>query len=147
MGHAGGDVDPNHMDATVVLAMCNWVMAELVRVFHNLPTEAAQAVVDSLAERRIPLVWQDGDLKRVLDPKISLYDQILLLVGSATGSVAADDVLDWTDYTDKAYFRKLLKRLHDERKINLSKDGKQIQILPPGTKHVADIIVARGLVV
>ena len=31
VGHVGGDVDPNHMDATGVLAQCNWVMGELVR--------------------------------------------------------------------------------------------------------------------
>ncbi len=147
VGHSGGDVDPNHMDASVVLSMCNWVMAELVRVFHNLPTTEAQSVVDSLAERRIPLIWQDGDLKRVLDPKIALQDQILLLVGSAPGSVAADDVLDWTDYKNKKYYRKLLKKLHDDRMINLSKDGKEITILPPGAKAVSDFIVARKLIV
>src|SRR5215831_12151768 len=28
VGHVGGDVDPNHMDATFVLASCSWVMAE-----------------------------------------------------------------------------------------------------------------------
>jgi hypothetical protein len=146
VGHAGGDVDPNHMDATVVLSMCNWVMAELVRVFHNLPTtEEAQAVVDSLAERRIPLVWQNGDLKRVLVPKITLQDQILLLVASAPGSVAVADVLNWTDYKNKAYFRKLLKRLHDDRMIDLSNEGKQIQILPPGVKAVSDLIAARSV--
>jgi hypothetical protein len=33
VGHAGGDVDPNHMDAVFVLTSCNWIMAELVRVF------------------------------------------------------------------------------------------------------------------
>ena len=37
VGHAGEDVNSNHMDATLVLSMCNWIMAELVRVFHALP--------------------------------------------------------------------------------------------------------------
>ena len=50
VGHVGGDVDPNHMDSAAVLAMCNWVMCELVRVYHSLPTTGAQKVVDSLAE-------------------------------------------------------------------------------------------------
>src|SRR5437868_1963365 len=64
VGHVGGDVDPNHMDATVVLGMVNWIMAELVRVLHQLPIEDAQKVVDQLVERRIPIVWQIGDVKR-----------------------------------------------------------------------------------
>jgi hypothetical protein len=80
VGHAGGDVDPNHMDATVVLSMCNWIMAELVRLLHATTTSEAQSVVDSLAERRIPLVWQSGDLKRVVDPSVSSEPKALLAV-------------------------------------------------------------------
>ncbi len=147
VGHVGGDVDPNHMDATVVLSMCNWVMAELVRVFHNLPIAEAQVLVDSIAERNIPLVWQGGDLKRVLDPNVSLQDQILLLIASSPGTVAAAELLRWVDYENKVYFRKILRKLHDSRLINLSSDEKQVQILPPGMKVVTDFICARGLVV
>src|SRR5437764_12257932 len=66
VGHVGGDVDPNFMDALMSLSACNWIMAELVRVFHNLSIEDAQQLVDALAERRIPLVWQRGAMKRVL---------------------------------------------------------------------------------
>src|SRR6266851_1018203 len=48
VGHIGGDVDPNHMDATFVISSCNWVMAELVRVYHDLSTNEAQEIVDTL---------------------------------------------------------------------------------------------------
>lgn len=30
VGHVGGDVDPNHMDASVVVGMAKWLVAELV---------------------------------------------------------------------------------------------------------------------
>src|SRR5258707_12835883 len=50
VGHAGGDVDPNHMDAVFVLSSCNWVMAELVRVFHDVSVAEAQTFVDKLVE-------------------------------------------------------------------------------------------------
>jgi hypothetical protein len=48
VGHAGGDVDPNHIDATLVVSTCNWIMAELVRVFEELPISEAQNLVDRL---------------------------------------------------------------------------------------------------
>src|SRR5687768_3642582 len=32
VGHVGGEVDPSHLDATAVLSMSSWVVAELVRV-------------------------------------------------------------------------------------------------------------------
>jgi hypothetical protein len=35
VGHTGGDVDPNHMDSVAVLSKCNWIMGELVRVYHT----------------------------------------------------------------------------------------------------------------
>jgi hypothetical protein len=143
VGHVGGDVDPNHMDATVVMSMCNWIMAELVRVFHQLSTEEAQAIVDSLAERRIPLIWQNGQMKRVLDPKIPLRGQILLLTASSPGPVRVDDLLTWCDYKNKPYFLKILKRLHAERKIELFKERGTVEILPPGTEAASNYISSR----
>src|SRR5882762_10299640 len=42
VGHVGGDVDPNLMDATAVYSNASWILAELVRVFHNVKTPEAQ---------------------------------------------------------------------------------------------------------
>jgi hypothetical protein len=143
VGHVGGDVDSNHMDANAVLAMCNWIMSELVRVYHGLSIPEAQQVVDSLSERRIPLVWQRGDLKRVLDPTISLEKQILLLIASSPGAVTVSDLLAWCDYENATYFRKLLRRSHRERKIELSEKESLVEILPPGAKEIGDYIASR----
>lgn len=143
VGHVAGDVDSNHMDANAVLAMCNWIMSELVRVYHGLSIEEAQQVVDSLSERRIPLVWQRGDIKRVLDPSISLEKQVLLLVASSPGPVASSDLSTWCDYNNAAYFRKLLRRMHGERKIELSARESLVEILPPGSKEIGDYIASR----
>ena len=67
VGHVGGDVDPNFLDATAVYGMTSWVLAELIRVFHNVTTKEAQQTVDALVERKHPLVWQVEGIKRVLD--------------------------------------------------------------------------------
>jgi hypothetical protein len=58
VGHVGGDVDPNHMDAEAVQAMASWAMAELVRIFHGVKTDEAQETVDALVERKSPLIWE-----------------------------------------------------------------------------------------
>lgn len=140
VGHTGGDVNSNHMDATLVLGMSNWVMAELVRVFHALPISQAQALVDALAERRIPLIWEGGSMRRVLDPDLDLREQIALLLASKNGQVGVTDLLDWTGYGNKSYFLKTLRELHAKRWIELSKDEKTLEILPPGTSEAANII-------
>lgn len=141
VGHVGGEVDPNHMDSVAVLSIANWVMAELVRVLHNLPMKDAQAVVDAIAERRTPIVWETGEVKRVLDPKMKLRDQILVLVSSAPGTVPTDDLFKWTECPERWYFNKLLRKLHSSRMIEISKDGGTVSILPPGSMHVEDKVL------
>lgn len=140
VGHAGGDVDSNHMDATLVLAMANWVLAELVRVFHTLPIKEAQALVDALADRRILLVWEGGSMRRVLDPGMKLWEQIIILVASKSGGVIVTELFDWTGYDNKSYFMKTLREFHAKRWIELAKDETTLEILPPGADQAAQIV-------
>lgn len=140
VGHVGGDVDSNHMDSLAVVSMSGWVLGELIRVFHNVSVSDAQKTVDFITDRKIPLVWVSGDVKRILNPSTSLKDQILLLIGSQSSKTKAKDLNDWIEYKDKAYFMKTLRQLHKARLINLSKDESEMEILPPGTKHVETLI-------
>jgi len=80
VGHVGGDVDPNHMDARVVVEMSKWIMADLVRVFHSLTTEEATRVVETLVERTVPTVWEVGDKRRVLPRGLKKSEETLLLL-------------------------------------------------------------------
>lgn len=136
VGHVGGDVDPSYMDATAVLSMASWIMAELVRVFHNLNIEDAQKVVDLLIERRVPLIWQYGKIKRVLIPNLHLKDQILLLISSAPSEVNFNDLFTWVEYKDKSYFKKNLRNLHKARLLEYNESKGTIQILPPGSEYI-----------
>jgi len=144
VGHVGGDVDPNHMDAVAVLSMSNWVMAELVRVLHRVPIRDAQALVNSLAERRMPLVWLGDAGKRVLDPEMPLKDQVLLLLGSEPGAVSTTELQSWTGYKERKYFFRLLRQLHLQRLVELAADESVIQLLPPGAIHVEKFVAARA---
>jgi len=143
VGHVGGDVDPNHMDATAVVSMCNWIMAELVRVLHALDIHEAQALVDVLAERQVPLIWQSGAVKRVLDPTLALRAQVLVLLASAPGKVRTEDLREWAAYSNKSYFNRLLRTLDDQRHVYLSDGGSTVEILPPGTSEAAEVIGKR----
>lgn len=140
VGHAGGDVDPNHMDAVFVLTSCNWIMAELVRVFHKVSISQAQDLVDKLVERRTPLLWIGDDMRRVLDPHLGLREQILLFLCTSPGKISTADLKNWTGYKNATYFKKLLRSMHDERLIELASDGSTALILPPGDKIASELI-------
>ncbi|HEY3937327.1 MAG TPA: hypothetical protein VGL97_07840 [Bryobacteraceae bacterium] len=140
VGHIGGDVDPNHMDAIAVLSMCNWIMGELVRVYHALSVQEAQKVVDALAEVRIPVVWSDGSIKRVLNPSLKLPEQLLLLIATTFPQSSVAELQGWSEALNKKYFMKILRGLHKKRQIELDETAGTIRILPPGAKMIQDIL-------
>ncbi len=120
------------MDAVFVLTSCNWIMAELVRVFHSVSVAEAQDIVDKLVERRMPLLWVGDDVRRILDPSFGLREQILLLLCTSPGKTATSDLKKWTGYKNNTYFKKLLLEMHELRLIELADDGSFALILPPG---------------
>ena len=113
-------------------------------MYHNMQPKEAQSLVDSLVERRIPLIWEDDDVRRVLDPKLKLRSQVLLLLSTSTGKVATSDLLKWTGYRNRSYFEKLLRQMHGERLLELAIDKVQAQILPPGSAEAAEIMRMRS---
>lgn len=139
VGHVGGDVDSNHMDATFVVAASNWILAELVRVFHSLSIEEAQDLVDAIAERRVPLIWQGKDVKRVLDPRIEARDQLLLLIASSPGRVDVKNLRTWVEYKNATRFIALLRKLHKARLIEFCEADSKVEILPPGSLEASKI--------
>ena len=142
VGHVGGDVAPNHIDASAVVSIASWIMAELIRVFHNMPIHDAQKLADSLVDRRTPLVWQSGEIRRVLKPDLSIRDQILLLLSSCSTPIATADLLLWIEPSNRSYFYKILRNMHSSRLIELSSDDTIVELLPPGMTAVEQFITS-----
>lgn len=145
VGHVGGDIDPNHMDAVAVLSMCNWIMAELVRVFHGLSVSEAQKVVDALVEVRIPVIWSDGSVKRVLNPKLKLKEQLLLLIATSVPEVSSKQLIKWIEYEDTGYVMKTLRSLHKSRLVEFAEASDEVRILPPGAHFVEQLVQKKNL--
>jgi hypothetical protein len=137
VGHVGGDVNPNFLDATAVYSMASWVVAELVRVFHGVSTELAQQAVDALIERKHPVIWEVGDVRRVLDPKMEKKDQTLLLLHQKLGWVQDAELFKWVEYSALSDFRRyVLKPFHDKRLVEYDRETRRVQISPLGVEIV-----------
>lgn len=140
VGHVGGDVDSNFMDATYAVSAGSWLMAELVRVFHSMSISDATKAVQQLTELRTPAVWVDAEVRRVLNPDLSLRDQCLLLIASAGSEVTIDRLIAWTEVKNKAYLRKVIAALHTSRKIEAANPEKEIKLLPAGAALVRNML-------
>jgi hypothetical protein len=143
VGHAGAEVDPNHMDATAVLYTAKWLMAELVRLLHMLTTEEATAIVDGLIEREVAWVWSHGDKKRVLRTGMTWKQQTLVLLLTEAGEVAEADLFRWLEHSGLPSFRAdVLKPLHRARLVEYDSATRTIRLLPPGVTAAERLVSA-----
>lgn len=145
VGHVGGEVDANHMDATFVMRTAQWIMAELVRIFHNTDIVTAQAAVDALVDRTVPLIWQVGDVTRVLDPSMTVADATLLLLYSVVGDGLLDRTLAASlEQSRLDNYRRVLTSLHRSRHVEYTRTSGQVVISPLGERHVEERLLPRA---
>lgn len=140
VGHVGGEIDPDYMDSTVVISMCSWILAEMVRVLHDVSTDDAQRVVDGIVDFKTGLIWKNGAIRRVLDPKMPYRDQVLVLLASSGGSSTVEELYTWTEHKALGNFNKILKRLHEKRLIELDQRKGVVELLPPGKEAAAAVL-------
>lgn len=143
VGHTG-EVDANLMDATLVVAVCDWVMAELIRLYHGCSADEAQDIVDRLVKRRIPIIYDRDGIKTLL--RQTPYDEATLLFLHYEGEkdVPVGDLCRWVGYPNVTIFRKsILEKLHTEKKLYLDEKARLCRILPPGLQYVEESILPR----
>ncbi len=137
VGHVGGDVDPNFMDATAVYSMASWILAELVRITHNVPCQEAQVIVDGLVERKLLCVWEINGKKRILDPDMPKRDQVLVLLYQSITGVDQDDLRKWVEYRNVTHWKsRILSPLHTDRLIEWDQTTSLVHLSPLGVTEV-----------
>lgn len=139
IGHVGGDVDPNHMDAEFFLRSCKWMVSELVRCFAAASVDDSGALIEGLTERIIPLVWESDGKKRVLNPKLSHRDKALALAYSCDSGATAKDLCAWADYGNLSRYRSsVIAGLHKEALVDFDLKTDKVVLLPTGAKYVEE---------
>jgi hypothetical protein len=138
IGHVGGDVNANRTDITSIHSSVVWIICELIRIFHGVSLEEAQALVDSLNTRKMPLVWEVMGRKRVLRTDLNFRDKTLLLLYTAHyDGVLIEDLYDWVEYSNLSVFKSSVVRpLHKERLVEFDKETESVFISPLGLRYV-----------
>ena len=143
IGHVGGDVEANGIDSATVVRTCDWIFCELVRIYHGLSLEEAQAIVDSISVRNIPEIWEVAGKKRVLRKGLNYKQKTLLLAYSETDEgVLSEDLFSWCEHSHMpSYRRDVLNRLHKDKLIEYDKENEIVFISPLGVELVEETIV------
>lgn len=143
IGHVGGDVEANAIDMATIVRICDWIMCELIRVFHSLPLEEAQAQVDSLATKHLPIVWEVGGRKRVLRTDLTYKQKVLLLLYAGTESSAlAEELFNWSEYSNMTLFRRdILRKMHKTKLIEYDETNEIVYLSPLGVAEVESTLL------
>jgi hypothetical protein len=79
VAHLGDGIDPNQQDASLVMRNMEWVLAELVRLFHNVSAAEAHRIIVDLVSKEVPLIQVFDGFPRVLR-QLTASDHVLVLL-------------------------------------------------------------------
>lgn len=134
--HLADGIDPNLQDGTLVVSVVDWVLAEFIRLYHQVSANEAREMVEDLVTRAAPVV-QDfaGDLK-VLRPGLKASDHCLVLLYHRGSKGATFDELEkWVRPPMRKNLGRSLDRLEQERDL-IHHDGTRYFITRLGQQEV-----------
>ena len=112
--HLADGIDPNLQDATLVATVIDWVLAEFVRLYHNVTPDEAQRLVETLVTRRAPAVQSFGSALKVLNPRLRAGETALVLLYHRGAQGATRGELEqWMPPAMRANLSRTLSTLED----------------------------------
>ena len=116
--HLNDGIDPNAQDSSLVITCINWVMAELVRLYHSIDADEASAAIEQLVVRSVPAIQDFEGVPRV--GKLSAGDTcLLLLFHSAPEPMELDTLCAAIKPSMQKNLKRTLQRLDDLNLVNL----------------------------
>jgi hypothetical protein len=139
VGHVGGDINANLSDASFIVATCDWILAELLRLYYTSSLEEAQKLVDTLVARKVPLIQDFDGFLKVLDPALSVPRRVLvLLYQRGTSGALREELGQWVE-TSSSNLSTALSRLEYDHKYIHGAGGRYF-ITRSGENFVEDNI-------
>ncbi|MGD0001213.1 MAG: hypothetical protein ABSE21_14045 [Bryobacteraceae bacterium] len=138
VAHLADGIDPNLQDATIVIAVLDWILAELIRLYHGVSPNDATVMVEMIVARNAPVVQEFQGFPKVLRPGLPAGDVVLILLYQR-GSKGATllELLEWVRPSMRGNLRRTLDRLVDERAFAHS-SGTRYYITRTGERSVEE---------
>lgn len=132
--HLSDGIDPNFQDASIVVAILGWVLAELVRLFHAVSANDAQSMIDALVSRDVPMI-QVFDGKPRLLTTMTASDHVMVMVyWAGAAGVDRKELATWLPKPMRANLIRTLNQLHDKHLLHVT--DPLVRITIPGQRHV-----------
>jgi len=143
--HLGDGIDPNLQDATLVVVNMDWVLAELVRLYHGVSADRAQRIIENLVTKEIPAVQEIAG-QPVINANLRPREQALLMLYRAGSEGATlDELADWLRVDRKTDLKARLGRLDQDKTVLLHPKTRRYYITDIGVREVESRELARPI--
>lgn len=138
VAHKSDDISPNIIDCEFVTSTCDWIFAEFLRLYHNSDTDEITGIINSLVEKKVPIIEEFEDEICVLSTDMSKKDQMLIILHHLYPErVSNTDLTKWTKGSPQLTHNNLKKA--EEEKLVHRKDSKNI-LTKLGIRKAEEII-------
>jgi hypothetical protein len=135
VAHLADGIDSNLQDATLVIGNMDWVMAELIRLYHGVAADDAQQIIEDLITKDVPAV-QEIDGQPVILADLQPRDQALLMIYRAgAAGVSLGKLAEWLR-TRKDNLKARVLRLDSEKLVLHHPRTGQVHITRNGIRDV-----------
>lgn len=122
VAHLADGIDPNQQDATMVVRNMEWVLAELVRLYHNVSAKVAHGIIVDLVSKDVPLIQEFDGFPRVLKQLRASDHFLVLLYWRGTEGAAYDELKAWARGPMRSNMKRTLQAMDDKDLIHLKDD-------------------------
>ncbi len=135
--HLGDGIDRNLQDATLVVNTLDWMMAELVRVYHTVSPDEAYAMITDLVTRQVPVIEEIAG-HPVLNKHLGRGDHIMVLLYRASQQDGLDygALMAQMRMGRKNNLKQALDRLEGRHLVHTDHASERAHITTPGLKYV-----------
>jgi hypothetical protein len=122
VAHLADGIDPNEQDASLVIRNMEWVLAELVRLFHNVSPARAHRIITDLVSKDVPLIQVFDGFPRVLGQLKASPHMLVLLYWRGAEGATGEELTAWARAPMRANLERTLRRLDDNDLIHKTGD-------------------------
>jgi hypothetical protein len=131
-------ISPNKMDATYILNSTKWVLAELVRHVTASSPDDAHILTDSILERDLDIIWDDGESFMILNNKLKTEQKVIVALYKRD-RISVEALRELIGYKNRTRFKAITETLRSKNVIDIVQGG-ICKISPLGVREAEAII-------
>lgn len=124
-------------DASLVVNTLDWMMAELIRVFHTVTPDEAHAIITDLVTREVPVI-EEIDGQPVCSKDLGVGDHILVFLYRAgrENGLEIKELKQQMRHNDQSNLNKAVRRLDEKGLVMLHPVTQRAHVTSKGMRDV-----------